>query len=164
VARDHEYLEEALEEAEAAARWYAERSPAAAVGFTDEINGAEDGILQLPEAWPQFDHGTRRYLLRRFPSASSTELSRLVFSFSPLHTGIGGLGTGSHDCLADSALEPSRPTVRCYPVGTARGSARALDSLIDATGLEPTAGLYLRPSAVDPEGDRPFPSRSLGRL
>ena len=35
-----EYLDEALDEAEAAARWYAERSPIAALGFSDEIDTA----------------------------------------------------------------------------------------------------------------------------
>jgi plasmid stabilization system protein ParE len=67
VARKLEYLEEALDEAEAAARWYAERSPTAAAAFSDEIDAAESAIDRLPEAWPPFDHGTRRYLLRRFP-------------------------------------------------------------------------------------------------
>lgn len=67
VARELEYFEEALEEAEAAARWYAERSATAAAAFSDEIDAAELAIVRLPEAWPPFDHGTRRYLLRRFP-------------------------------------------------------------------------------------------------
>jgi toxin ParE1/3/4 len=67
VARALEYLKEALEEAEAAARWYAERSATAAAAFSDEIDAAESAILRLPEAWPPFDYGTRRYLLRRFP-------------------------------------------------------------------------------------------------
>ena len=67
MARELEYLEEALEEAEAAARWYAERSATAAAAFSDEIDAAESAIVRLPEAWPPFDHGTRRYLLRRFP-------------------------------------------------------------------------------------------------
>jgi plasmid stabilization system protein ParE len=67
VARELEYLDEALEEAEAAARWYAERSPTAAAAFSDEIDTAESAIIRLPESWPAFDHGTRRYLLRRFP-------------------------------------------------------------------------------------------------
>lgn len=62
-----EYLDAALEEAEAAARWYATRSEVAAVAFTEELDAAEDAIARLPEAWPRFDHGTRRYLLRRFP-------------------------------------------------------------------------------------------------
>jgi toxin ParE2 len=67
VSRELEYLEEALEEAEAAARWYAERSAVAAVAFTEEIDAAESAIQQLPEAWPRYDETTRRYLLRRFP-------------------------------------------------------------------------------------------------
>jgi len=67
VAIALEYLEEALEDAEAAARWYAERSAAAAAGFSEEIDAAESAIGDLPEAWPLFDHGTRRYLLRRYP-------------------------------------------------------------------------------------------------
>ncbi len=67
MGRELEYLAEALTEAEAAARWYAERSPAAGVGFDDEVEAAEAAIAAHPEAWPRFDHGTRRYLLRRYP-------------------------------------------------------------------------------------------------
>ena len=57
----------ALEEAEGAARWYADRSTTAALAFSDEIEAAESAIVQRPDAWPPFDHGTRRFLLRRFP-------------------------------------------------------------------------------------------------
>ena len=67
MATELEYLEEALEEAEAAACWYAERSVLAAAGFSEEIDEAESAILKFPDAWPPFDHGTRRYLLRRYP-------------------------------------------------------------------------------------------------
>jgi plasmid stabilization system protein ParE len=67
VARELEYLDEALREAEAAAQWYAERSATAAIAFTEEIDAAESAIMQLPDAWPRYDHDTRRYLLRRFP-------------------------------------------------------------------------------------------------
>ena len=62
-----EYLDEALNEAEEAARWYAERSLTTAAGFTDELDVAAAAIEQAPEAWPPYDHGTRRFLLRRFP-------------------------------------------------------------------------------------------------
>jgi len=67
VTRKLEYLEEAVLEAEAAARWYAKRSVTAAAAFSSEIDAAESAILRLPEAWPPFDHGTRRHLLQRFP-------------------------------------------------------------------------------------------------
>jgi len=67
VSRALEYLDEAIEEAEAAARWYAERSSTAASGFADEIDAAIAAIERNPEAWPSYDHGTRHYLLRRYP-------------------------------------------------------------------------------------------------
>ena len=67
MARDLEYLDEAVVEAEAAARWYAERSARAAARFSAELDEAEAAIHDQPDAWPAFDHGTRRYLLRRFP-------------------------------------------------------------------------------------------------
>jgi plasmid stabilization system protein ParE len=67
VSRAVDYLDEAIEEAEAAARWYAERSSSAAVGFADEVDAAIAAIEQTPEAWPPYDHGTRHYLLRRYP-------------------------------------------------------------------------------------------------
>lgn len=67
MLRELEYLDEALEEAESAARWYAERSASAAAGFADEIDAAIAAIEQHPDAWPAYDHGTRHFLLRRFP-------------------------------------------------------------------------------------------------
>lgn len=67
MTRTIEILQEAVEEAEAAARWYAQRSLTAALEFSDELDAAESAIARLPEAWPRFDHNTRRYLLRRFP-------------------------------------------------------------------------------------------------
>jgi plasmid stabilization system protein ParE len=67
VSRALEYLDEAIVEAEAAARWYADRSQAAAIGFADEVDVAIAAIEHNPEAWPPYDHGTRHYLLRRYP-------------------------------------------------------------------------------------------------
>jgi toxin ParE1/3/4 len=63
---DLEYLEEAVVEAAPAAEWYAARS-ATAAGFETELAEAESAIHTLPHAWPPYDHGTRRYLLRRYP-------------------------------------------------------------------------------------------------
>jgi plasmid stabilization system protein ParE len=67
VTRTLEILEEALEEAEAAARWYAERSATAAVGFAEELDAAIAQIELMPTAWPAYAYNTRRFLLRRFP-------------------------------------------------------------------------------------------------
>ena len=60
-------LDEALEESEEAARWYARRSASAAVGFSESLALAIWQIQQSPDSWQPHDHGTRRILLRRYP-------------------------------------------------------------------------------------------------
>ena len=66
MALDLEYLEEAVVEAASAAEWYAVRSATAAAAFEAELAEAESSIRSLPRAWPPYDHGTHRYLLRRY--------------------------------------------------------------------------------------------------
>jgi plasmid stabilization system protein ParE len=67
VAPSLEYLDAALEDAESAAEWYGQRSATAARGFAEEIDAAVAAIERLPNAWPAYDQGTHRYLLRRYP-------------------------------------------------------------------------------------------------
>jgi len=57
----------AIEEAEAAARWYRERSPRAAARFVDEIFQVLDKILDSPHRWVAGPHGTRKVKLPCFP-------------------------------------------------------------------------------------------------
>ena len=57
----------ALEEATAAEEWYRGRSDTAAVAFVAEIDRAVERIGDGPERWPRHTHGTRRFVLRRFP-------------------------------------------------------------------------------------------------
>lgn len=75
-----ELLDEALDEAEGAARWYAERSEDAAVGFAEELAAALTLIERAPARWPRYDRNTRRFLLRRFPYSVvyRIEASRIV--------------------------------------------------------------------------------------
>jgi toxin ParE1/3/4 len=58
---------EALLEIEAAHDWYLQRSMDASVEFLVEISAALEAIPQAPSRWPKFLHGTRRFLLDRFP-------------------------------------------------------------------------------------------------
>lgn len=58
---------EALIEARAAVDWYRERNPSAAAALLAEIDVAINEIAASPERWPGFLHGTRRFLLHRFP-------------------------------------------------------------------------------------------------
>jgi plasmid stabilization system protein ParE len=57
----------ALEEAEAATDWYAERSRRAAVGFLKELGRSIRQVSERPEQFPEFEFGTRRIMLRKFP-------------------------------------------------------------------------------------------------
>lgn len=57
----------AIEEAGEAYQRYAQRSPAAADRFLAELDHAYQQILQRPEGWSRYLHGTRCYILRRYP-------------------------------------------------------------------------------------------------
>src|SRR5438105_2102689 len=57
----------ALEEAEAATDWYAQRSRRAAERFLDELDRAIDQIARNPAQYAVHEFGTRRMVLRRFP-------------------------------------------------------------------------------------------------
>jgi toxin ParE1/3/4 len=58
---------EAHLEEEAAFQWYRIRSPCAAEAFLQAIERARLDIQESPESWAEYLHGTRRYLLQRFP-------------------------------------------------------------------------------------------------
>src|SRR3990172_6782169 len=58
---------EAIEEARAAYRWYRERNRTAAEAFLVELDRAVELISEGPMRWPTYLHGTRHFLLRRFP-------------------------------------------------------------------------------------------------
>jgi len=59
----------ALEEWKSAVAWYLERNESAAVNFVAEVEQAKDLIVASPHRWPKGLHGTRKFVLRRFPFA-----------------------------------------------------------------------------------------------
>jgi toxin ParE1/3/4 len=61
------FFDEAAEEIEETAAWYAKRSAVARAGFLQEIDRALDVILDAPGRWPSNTDGTRRYVCRTFP-------------------------------------------------------------------------------------------------
>jgi toxin ParE1/3/4 len=64
-----EFHEAASLEFEAAFDWYMERSEPAASRFAAELGQAIANIAEAPDRWPASNHGTRRFLLQRFPFA-----------------------------------------------------------------------------------------------
>lgn len=69
----------ALEEAEAARDWYAERSPAVAGACIRELFHAAEHVAAAPERWPRFTQDTRGYLFPKFLSVSFIALGRKAF-------------------------------------------------------------------------------------
>ena len=65
--RHVDFHPEAVAEAQAANRWYREKSPSAAHAYVAELDLAVAPIAENPEMWPPYVHGTRRYILHRFP-------------------------------------------------------------------------------------------------
>ena len=57
----------ALQDADEAAAWYAERSLRAAVRFLDELDRLIDVIAVSPDRFQSFDADLRRAVFRRFP-------------------------------------------------------------------------------------------------
>jgi plasmid stabilization system protein ParE len=58
---------QAWSELEAADDWYRQRNPEASVRFLAAVYDALETIAERPQRWPQYVHGTRRFVLHRFP-------------------------------------------------------------------------------------------------
>jgi len=58
---------EAKDDFRDAIRWYRARSTIASVEFRKTVSGAIRNVVQAPQHWPKYLHGTRRFVLQRFP-------------------------------------------------------------------------------------------------
>ena len=58
---------EARIELREARRWYYERSALSATAFAHEVDHAVSRIREAPERYPSSEHGTRKFVLQRFP-------------------------------------------------------------------------------------------------
>lgn len=47
--------------------WYQNQADGLGDDFIAELESAYDTIVELPETWPRFQKGFRRYLLAKFP-------------------------------------------------------------------------------------------------
>lgn len=59
----------ALYDLKSAIGWYLERSEPAAVEFAAEMDRAVALVVESPARWPTGEHGTRKFILNRFPFA-----------------------------------------------------------------------------------------------
>jgi plasmid stabilization system protein ParE len=59
----------ALEELRSAVSWYLDQNETAAIKFIAEIDRAIELVTGSPGRWPAGEHGTRKFVLQRFPYA-----------------------------------------------------------------------------------------------
>ena len=62
-----EFHPEAEDEIVSAFEWYAERSETAAATFVSHLEDAMDLVVESPRRWASYLHGTRRFIMKRFP-------------------------------------------------------------------------------------------------
>jgi plasmid stabilization system protein ParE len=67
MARPVEFHPDAVQEAQSAFAWYRDRNDSTAEAFLAELDRAVEVISETPMRWPIHIHGTRRFLLHRFP-------------------------------------------------------------------------------------------------
>jgi toxin ParE1/3/4 len=65
--KPYRFHPEASEEFEAADDWYFAHSSDASADFIAELEAGIAAIAQGPHRWPKYLHGTRRFVLERFP-------------------------------------------------------------------------------------------------
>ena len=70
AAKPLEIHPSALAELKSALSWYLERNETAADKFVAELDRAIELLVATPRRWPAGDHGTRKFVLRRFPFAT----------------------------------------------------------------------------------------------
>ena len=58
---------EARAELREARKWYFERSPLSATAFAHAVDNAVSQIVEAPTRYPMAEHGTRKFVLQRFP-------------------------------------------------------------------------------------------------
>jgi toxin ParE1/3/4 len=66
-AKAYRFHPDAWLEFEAADDWYLSRSFDASLEFLSAVDAALESISESPQRWPKYLHGTRRFVVHRFP-------------------------------------------------------------------------------------------------
>ena len=77
---------EIASEIKASYNWYQGQAAGLGDDFIAELEAAYDAITELPETWPKFQKGFRRYLLTRFPfSIIYKDTNETIFIVAVMH-------------------------------------------------------------------------------
>jgi plasmid stabilization system protein ParE len=65
--KDYRFHPLAWQELEEADSWYLSHSYEVSLDFLNELYAAAEDIARAPRRWPKYLHGTRRFVMQRFP-------------------------------------------------------------------------------------------------
>ena len=65
--KDYRFHPLAWQELEEADSWYLSHSYEVSLDFLNELYAAVEDIARAPRRWPKYLHGTRRFVMQRFP-------------------------------------------------------------------------------------------------
>lgn len=69
MLREVEYHPMAQAEIQESVIWYDNKIDGLGLGFMLEVKASESKIARNPETWPNYEAGTKRYLMKKFPYA-----------------------------------------------------------------------------------------------
>lgn len=67
ASKPYHFHPEAWAEFENAESWYRQRNADAALRFLAAVSDALEEISRQPRTWPEYLHGSRKFVLRQFP-------------------------------------------------------------------------------------------------
>ncbi|PYV97360.1 MAG: hypothetical protein DMG89_14935 [Acidobacteria bacterium] len=101
----------ALSDLKSAISWYLERSEPAAIEFAAEVDRAVALVVESPARWPSGEHGTRKFVLNRFPFAvihreklTSVQIYWRLLTATGTRN-IGKAGCSDHTMAVDSPID-----------------------------------------------------------
>lgn len=85
--KDYRFHPLAWQELEEADSWYLSHSYEVSLDFLNELYAAAEDIARAPRRWPKYLHGTRRFVMQRFPfSVVYLDDSELVTIIAVAHS------------------------------------------------------------------------------
>lgn len=72
-------------EVKASYSWYQEQAHGLGDDYFDELEAAFQTIVELPDTWPLFQKGFRRYLLARFPFSVNRKNDDVIYVVAVMH-------------------------------------------------------------------------------
>lgn len=141
---------EAREELEQAFEWYMERSRSAAESFLAEFDRGLAVLAASPSVWPEFESGSRRYILRRYPFSIVYRLADDLIEVIAVAISVGSRTTGGTDERHDHSFQ--LPSTRASFSATSRLPSGIFSLFSSVGGCSQLNSSSVRPQRSSLEG------------